>query len=131
MIPKRIRGIGPLLLTAALALPLPAAAQGVPTIDLTSIAKIGEVLTEAKLQVREMIASNLKLDEQILKQIEQIATLKAQLDALRNGLTLEALGIPLPKDGKAIEDYGNRIFRNPGFVRSLTDQEKRLREIPV
>lgn len=96
MIPKRIRGISPLLLTAALALPLTAAAQGVPTIDLTSIAKIGEVLTETKLQVREMIASNLKLDEQILKQIEQIATLKAQLDALRNGLTLEALGIPDP-----------------------------------
>ena len=28
---------------------------------------------------------------------------------------LEALDIPLPKDGKVIEDYGNRIFRNPGF----------------
>ena len=44
---------------------------------------------------------------------------------------LEALGIPLPKDGKAIEDYGNRIFRNPGFVRSLTEQEKKLRELPA
>ena len=43
---------------------------------------------------------------------------------------LPVLGIPLPKDGKAIEDYGNRIFRNPGFLRSLTDQEKALREIP-
>ena len=44
---------------------------------------------------------------------------------------LDSLGIPLPKDGgKAIEDYGNRIFRNPGFLRSLTDQEKALREIP-
>jgi type IV secretion system protein VirB5 len=97
MIPTRIRGVSALLLTAALALPMTAAAQGVPTIDLTSIAKIGEVLAQAKLQVREMIASNLKLDEQILKQIEQIATLKAQLDALRNGLTLEALGIPDPE----------------------------------
>lgn len=44
---------------------------------------------------------------------------------------LDALGIGLPKDGKAIEDYGNRIFRNPGFVRSLTDQEKKLRDMPV
>ncbi len=44
---------------------------------------------------------------------------------------LEALGIPMPKDGKAIEDYGNRIFRNPGFIRSLTDQEKKLRELPA
>ena len=38
---------------------------------------------------------------------------------------LQALDIPLPKDGaKAIEDYGNRIFRSPGFVRSLTPQER-------
>jgi RNA polymerase-associated protein len=44
---------------------------------------------------------------------------------------LEALDIPLPKDGKAIEDYGNRIFRNPGFLRSLTPQERNLREIPA
>ncbi len=44
---------------------------------------------------------------------------------------LDALGIGLPKDGKAIEDYGNRIFRNPGFVRSLTDQEKKLRDLPA
>jgi len=44
---------------------------------------------------------------------------------------LPALGVPLPRDGKAIEDYGNRIFRNPGFQRSLTDQEKKLRELPV
>ncbi len=44
---------------------------------------------------------------------------------------LESLGVALPKDGKPIEDYGNRIFRNPGFIRSLTDQEKKLREMPV
>lgn len=84
-------------LVAALSLPpVGAQAQGVPTIDLTSIAKIGEVLTEAKLQVKEMIASNLKLDEQIVNQIQQIMTLKAQLEALKNGLTLEMLGIPDP-----------------------------------
>jgi stringent starvation protein A len=44
---------------------------------------------------------------------------------------LPALGVPLPKDGKVIEDYGNRIFRNPGFVRSLTSQEKNLRDLPA
>ena len=44
---------------------------------------------------------------------------------------LKALDVPLPKDGKAIEDYGNRIFRHPGFLRSLTDQERKLRELPV
>ena len=44
---------------------------------------------------------------------------------------LQALGVPLPKDAKAIEDYGNRIFRNPGFVRSLTEQEKALRDLPA
>jgi len=86
------------LLAGSLAVfPVPVPAQGVPTIDLTSIAKMGEMLTQAKLQVREMIVSNLKLDDQILKQIEQIATLKAQLEALQNGLTLEALGIPDPE----------------------------------
>ncbi|TXI50106.1 MAG: stringent starvation protein A [Lysobacter sp.] len=44
---------------------------------------------------------------------------------------LPALDVPLPKDGKVIEEYGNRIFRNPGFVRSLTPQEKSLRELPA
>src|SRR3546814_17595766 len=44
---------------------------------------------------------------------------------------LDALGVSLPKDGKAIEDYGNRIFRNPGFVRSLTTPERSLRQMPA
>ncbi len=44
---------------------------------------------------------------------------------------LEALGVPLPRDGKVIEEYGNRIFRNPGFVRSLTEKEKTLRDVPL
>ncbi len=44
---------------------------------------------------------------------------------------LNALGVPLPSDGKVIEDYGNRIFRNPGFIRSLTPQEKSLRNLPA
>ncbi|MGQ0799623.1 MAG: glutathione S-transferase N-terminal domain-containing protein [Pseudomarimonas sp.] len=43
---------------------------------------------------------------------------------------LDALGVGLPKDGKLIEDYGTRIFRNPGFARSLTTEEKLLRELP-
>ena len=34
-------------------------------------------------------------------------------------------------NGKAIDDYGNRIFRHPGFLRSLTDAERKLREIPA
>ena len=44
---------------------------------------------------------------------------------------LPSLDVPLPKDGKAIDDYGNRIFRHPGFLRSLTDAERKLREIPA
>lgn len=44
---------------------------------------------------------------------------------------LHALGVQLPSDGKVIEDYGNRIFRSPGFVRSLTQQEKSLRDLPA
>jgi RNA polymerase-associated protein len=44
---------------------------------------------------------------------------------------LPALGIVLPKEAKLIEDYGLRIFRNPGFLRSLTAEEKALREVPM
>ncbi len=44
---------------------------------------------------------------------------------------LGALGIDLGKESKAFEDYGNRIFRNPGFARSLTAEERALRELPA
>lgn len=44
---------------------------------------------------------------------------------------LPSLGIVLPKEAKPIDDYGQRIFRNPGFIRSLTPEEKALREIPA
>ncbi|MBC7657871.1 MAG: glutathione S-transferase N-terminal domain-containing protein [Frankiaceae bacterium] len=44
---------------------------------------------------------------------------------------LPALGVVLPKEAKLIEDYGLRIFRNPGFLRSLTPEEKQLRELPA
>jgi len=43
---------------------------------------------------------------------------------------LPALGVVLPKEAKPIEEYGMRIFRNPGFVRSLTAEEKAMRELP-
>src|SRR5690606_25893518 len=43
---------------------------------------------------------------------------------------LPSLGIQLPKDGKVIQDYGNRIFRSPGFARSLTAAERKLNELP-
>ena len=43
---------------------------------------------------------------------------------------LPALGILLPKEAKVIEDYGMRIFRNPAYLRSLTPEEKSLRELP-
>lgn len=63
-------------------------AQGVPTIDTTNLAKLIEVLAEAKLQLTEMIAQNLKLDDQILKQLEQIRLLGDQLVALRESLDI-------------------------------------------
>jgi RNA polymerase-associated protein len=44
---------------------------------------------------------------------------------------LPTLGVALPKDAKAIEDYGNRIFRSPGFSRSLTEDERKLNDLPV
>lgn len=40
---------------------------------------------------------------------------------------LPSLGVVLPKEGQVVVDYGERIFRNPGFVRSMTEDEKALR----
>ena len=74
-------------------LALPANGQGVPTIDATSLAKLAEQLTEAKLQLKEQIAQNLKLDEQTTQLLQQIVLLQDQIGALRNGLTLADLGV--------------------------------------
>ncbi|WP_103174857.1 type IV secretion system protein [Paracoccus sp. SY] len=75
------------------ALALPVTGQGVPTIDATSLAKLVEQLTEAKLQLKEQIAQNLKLDEQTTQLLQQIVLLQDQIDALRDGLTLADLGV--------------------------------------
>jgi RNA polymerase-associated protein len=40
---------------------------------------------------------------------------------------LPNLGVVLPREAHVISDYGERIFRNPGFTRSLTPEEKALR----
>jgi RNA polymerase-associated protein len=44
---------------------------------------------------------------------------------------LPVLGIQLPREGQPILDYGERIFRNPGFARSLTPDERQMRELPA
>ncbi|MEZ5463644.1 MAG: glutathione S-transferase N-terminal domain-containing protein [Lysobacteraceae bacterium] len=41
---------------------------------------------------------------------------------------LPSLGVKLDRDMKLVEDYGQRIFNNPGFARSLTAEERALRE---
>jgi RNA polymerase-associated protein len=40
---------------------------------------------------------------------------------------LPSLGIILPREAQVISDYGERIFRNPGYTRSMTEEEKSLR----
>jgi stringent starvation protein A len=40
---------------------------------------------------------------------------------------LPSLDISLPREAQVIVEYGERIFRNPGFTRSLTEEEKALR----
>ena len=62
-----------------------ASAQGVPTIDVSSIAQLRQMLTEAQLQLDEAIKQNLKLDEQTLKLLEQIKLMEDQIAALRDG----------------------------------------------
>ncbi len=41
---------------------------------------------------------------------------------------LPSLGVNLPRKAKPITDYGERIFRSDGFARSLTAEERTLRE---
>lgn len=87
--------IASLLKTTAVCacLSLPAFAQGVPTVDVTSIAKLTAMLTEAKSQLAEQIRQNLTLDDQTLKLLEQIKLMEGQLKSLRDGLSLADLGI--------------------------------------
>lgn len=40
---------------------------------------------------------------------------------------LPSLDVSLPREANVINEYGDRIFRNPGFTRSLTPEEKALR----
>ncbi|WP_185958778.1 type IV secretion system protein [Paracoccus laeviglucosivorans] len=77
---------------AVVLMPTLAAAQGVPTIDVTSIARLQQMLTEARAQLKEQVAQNLKLDDQTLKLIEQIRLLERQYAALSDGLSLADLG---------------------------------------
>ena len=63
----------------------PMSAQGVPTIDVSSIVQLKQMLTEAQLQLDEAITSNLKLDEQTIKLLEQIKLMEDQIAALRDG----------------------------------------------
>lgn len=74
-----------LLSTVAVALALTggsATAQGVPTIDVSSIAQLQQMLAEARLQLNEAVSQNLKLDDQTLKLIEQIRLMEDQYEAL-------------------------------------------------
>lgn len=85
-----------LLLPIAFTLGLASAAahaQGVPTTDVKNLAQFVQMLTEAKAQLKEQILQNVKLDDQTLKLIQQIQTLKAQYDALTKGLSLAQLNI--------------------------------------
>jgi RNA polymerase-associated protein len=42
---------------------------------------------------------------------------------------LPMLNVQLPREGKPIVDYGERIFRGQGFARSLTPDERSLHEV--
>ena len=42
---------------------------------------------------------------------------------------LSCLGVDLGREGKPIIDYGERLFHSQGFARSMTEQEKGMRQI--
>ena len=62
----------------------PAPAQ-MATIDVSAIARLRQMLTEAQLQLNEAIEQNLKLDAQTIKLLEQIKLMENQIAALRDG----------------------------------------------
>lgn len=62
-------------------------------LDPLQIAKFKALIDQAKAQITKLTNIDNLLDEQTKKMIQQIALLKSQLDALRNGLTLADLGI--------------------------------------
>jgi RNA polymerase-associated protein len=41
---------------------------------------------------------------------------------------LPALGVELPAQAKALEEYAARLFERPSFLDSLTETEKEMRE---
>jgi RNA polymerase-associated protein len=42
---------------------------------------------------------------------------------------LSWLGVELGREGKPIIDYGERLFHSQGFARSMTDDEKAMRQV--
>ncbi|MFV0297400.1 MAG: type IV secretion system protein [Hyphomicrobiaceae bacterium] len=71
----------------------PALSAGVPTIDATSVAQLQQMIAEAKLQLKEQITQNLKLDQQIVQLVAQLEEARNIYAALKDGLSLEDLGI--------------------------------------
>jgi stringent starvation protein A len=43
---------------------------------------------------------------------------------------LNALGVALPKEAHSVIEYGERIFRNPAYHKSMTESEKSMRPPP-
>ncbi len=43
---------------------------------------------------------------------------------------LNMLGVVLPREAHSVIEYGERIFRNPAFPKSMTDSERHMRNLP-
>ena len=43
---------------------------------------------------------------------------------------LPALGVLLPREAHCVIEYGERIFRNPAYHKSMTESEKNMRALP-
>ena len=43
---------------------------------------------------------------------------------------LNVLGVVLPREAHSVIEYGERIFRNPAFAKSMTESEKNMRAMP-
>ncbi|NII11471.1 glutathione S-transferase N-terminal domain-containing protein [Oleiagrimonas sp. C23AA] len=96
-------------------------------VQMDAIAEGGRGADTARKQLREQLLLSLplfKASRYLLNTEMSLADCLAAAVIWR----LPMLGVELGREGKPINDYGERIFHSPAFARSLTDEEKAMRE---
>ena len=95
--------------------------------EVDTIRSGGRPAEAARKRLREQLLSNLPLFKASKFFLSQEMSL---VDCLVAPVIwrLPWLGVDLGRQGKPIIDYGERLFHSQGFARSMTDQEKAMRQ---